>query len=571
MHSEFILTVNDVLKRPLFQEARIIAGKHGLHRRIRWVHILETSHFDTLIHGEEMILATGIGFQSDGQRFASYLQKLIDANVSCLCLEIGQYVESVPDEMIKLANKHNFPLIIFLKTVRFVDITQDLHPLIINRHYQMLQKLESVSREFHRLSLTSQGALNVLKLLHDSTKTQIVYLPTQGKPVFIPTLEPIAQNDWLTFLYGHLQKLCQHPFNLSSYRLKKEDKTMLLQPVGAMGQVWALIAMASKQEPSEYHDLLLDSASLSIAQDLLRKRYMEERKLHAENLWVNDLLHNRLNEEEHIKTLIGPDYNKLNKMNYWVCLFEIEHIPNEKESISEESLESIGFHLSLLLRSAFEQHAFRPFITLKNNQLVVMALDLTSFGQSKKKLQTKERLQQVLDYIKEANANQKIGHFHLRIGVGQSYRQFKNAHLSYQEATQALLLYPYYQKPLIFYDELGVFQLLIHLQEGNILESFVHRYLGPLIEEDRLKGSDLLYTLKVYLENNGSKKLASEKLYIVRQSLYYRLEKIKELLGQDFMSPENQLALQLALRAYKLLYPDNQAISQHSRHMKKRN
>ncbi|WP_238322792.1 helix-turn-helix domain-containing protein [Gorillibacterium massiliense] len=43
--------------------------------------------------------------------------------------------------------------------------------------------------------------------------------------------------------------------------------------------------------------------------------------------------------------------------------------------------------------------------------------------------------------------------------------------------------------------------------------------------------------------------------FIVRQSLYYRLEKIAELLGNDFMSPEYRISIQVALRAYQLLHP----------------
>ena len=35
---------------------------------------------------------------------------------------------------------------------------------------------------------------------------------------------------------------------------------------------------------------------------------------------------------------------------------------------------------------------------------------------------------------------------------------------------------------------------------------------------------------------NGSKKETAEQLYVVRQTLYHRLEKLEELLGTDFMA-----------------------------------
>ena len=107
-----------------------------------------------------------------------------------------------------------------------------------------------------------------------------------------------------------------------------------------------------------------------------------------------------------------------------------------------------------------------------------------------------------------------------------------------------------------FFDELGVFQLLFHIPDKQILHAFVRTYLGPILDYDQTKGSELLRTLKVYLDNDGSKQVAAQQLFIVRQSLYYRLEKIEELLGADYMLPEKRLALQVGIRAYQLIHPE---------------
>ncbi len=88
------------------------------------------------------------------------------------------------------------------------------------------------------------------------------------------------------------------------------------------------------------------------------------------------------------------------------------------------------------------------------------------------------------------------------------------------------------------------------------LKNFIHQHLGPVIEHDQKRNSHLLYTLKVYLDHNGSKKAAADHLYIARQSLYYRLEKLQELLGDGFLTTENQLTLQTALKACQLIYPE---------------
>ncbi|CAH1210106.1 Purine catabolism regulatory protein [Paenibacillus auburnensis] len=550
MDWELVFTIRDALKRPLFAEAEIIGGKHGLNRAIRWVHVLESASFESLIHGEEMILTTGMGACADIASSLSFMQNLIDKNAACLCIELGTYFSSIPQEMIELANRHDFPLIIFTRTVRFVDITLDLHSLIINRHHRMLQELESISREFHRLTLTSQGTLKVLQLLCKSTRTQIVYMQLQGKPLFFPALSPDEQAPLLSFFEAFSEEMEGVQPDAAPYIREYGHKMIAVKPVGALDQTWAYILMVCNHKPQEFDCLLLDSASLSIAQELLRTRYMEERKLFSENLWVDELISGRTQDDNRLKGLVGPDFNVVNELPYRVCLIEIENPRDVKWNSSENDWESITFHLSLILRSLFEKYSLRPLITLKNNRLTVIALDIQS------KLPGKLRLQQALDALQHIRADEKLKDLQLVIGVSKSHKGLKHAYAGYQESVQALSLYSCYQKSVLFYEELGVFQLLLNLNDGKTLENFIRSYLGPLIDHDQSKGSELLLTLRVFLDHDGSKQIAARNLFIVRQSLYYRLDKITELLGEDFMLPENRISIQVALRAYQLLYPE---------------
>lgn len=545
MDMELNLTVEDVLKRPLFQGVRVLAGEKGLNRRVRWVHILDVPNFEQLIYGEELILTTGQAFKSDTAFSVRYLEQLIKQNASCLCIELGHSLDSVPEQLIEAADAYQLPLILFPGAVRFVDITQDLHSLIINRHYNMLQELESISRKFHRLSLTSQPISGVLKQLHVSTAAQVVYIPVQGNPNSIPAMPAGKQKDLMEHLSGYLRDMTDSP-----RRLEYEDHAVIVQPVGALGRTWAYLILMLRDKPQQFDHLILDSASLWIAQELLRTRYIEERKLYTENLWVDDLLHARLKDEEQLKSLLGTQYKKLNEANYRVCVVEFEQLMEQELELAEEGADSIGIHLSLVLRPLFEQHFFFPFITMQNNRLVVVAVDLSP------KRPAKARLEQVFDSLLHSHKDDKTDGVRLLIGIGRPYTAFMNAHYSYQEALHALSMYPCFDRQVLVFDELGVFQLFFNMKDRNNLEAFVKSYLEPVIEYDLHKGGDLLRTLKVYLDHDGSKQIAAQKLYIVRQSLYYRLEKIAELLGDDFMRPENRLALQVALRAYLMLNPE---------------
>jgi PucR family transcriptional regulator, purine catabolism regulatory protein len=541
-----ILKIQDVLKRPLFQKAQVIAGEAGLNRHIRWVHILEVENFETMIHGDELILSTGIGLKKDVLSPTIFLEKLIKLNASCLCIEIGDYFTSIPQEMIDLANKHHFPLIIFPDKVLFVDITQDLHSYLINRNHKLLQNLEKLSREFQRSTLTSQGTLDVLRLLQKNINAQLIYHPSHGQPIMIPANSNDSQQDKLDFIQSTIRDLSADPLLTP---LQYDENYVFLQPIEVMGQKWAYIAVFFPHEPNEYISLILDAAAISIAQCLLRMHYIGERRHHTENVWVHDLVLQRTYNERLIRSHIGQNYQRYNEANFQVCYIEINNLSDVERETTEDMFESTQYHISLMVRSAFEQFGFYPLIHLDNNQIVVIALEIEA------KALSKNRLKEVFKCIGKINLGYSKNEICFHAGIGQTYVGLKNAYLSYQEARKAILLCPFYDKSIIYFDEMGVFQLLVNLNDESTLRSYVSRHLGSLIEKDH--NNELLYTLNTFLENNCSKQITAKKLYIVRQSLYYRLEKIKELLGEDWTSAENQLALKVALVGYKLLFPDH--------------
>jgi PucR family transcriptional regulator, purine catabolism regulatory protein len=61
MKSEIKLSVQEVILQEQFQQAKIVAGKNGLHRTVKWVHIIEVSEVSNLLNGNELILSTGVG------------------------------------------------------------------------------------------------------------------------------------------------------------------------------------------------------------------------------------------------------------------------------------------------------------------------------------------------------------------------------------------------------------------------------------------------------------------------------------------------------------------------------
>jgi hypothetical protein len=129
MRKSFI-TIGDLLKKPCFRGAKVIAGTSGLNRKVRWAHILEVTEVSALIDGEELILTTGVGWANTPKKGIQFLHQLIHGGATGLCIELYTCIPSLPEEMISLAEAANFPIIVFEEQVRFIDITKEVYEFI---------------------------------------------------------------------------------------------------------------------------------------------------------------------------------------------------------------------------------------------------------------------------------------------------------------------------------------------------------------------------------------------------------------------------------------------------------
>jgi DNA-binding PucR family transcriptional regulator len=71
----------------------------------------------------------------------------------------------------------------------------------------------------------------------------------------------------------------------------------------------------------------------------------------------------------------------------------------------------------------------------------------------------------------------------------------------------------------------------------------------PLADHDRERRSDLVRTLKTYFAAGANASEAADRLFLHRNSMIYRLERIQKLTGLDLKDPRARLALQLGLLA----------------------
>ncbi|KMY32840.1 hypothetical protein ACZ11_12190 [Lysinibacillus xylanilyticus] len=534
--SKHSLLVRDVLKRKHFKSAKLIAGQQGLNRQVLWTHILEIKDFDTLINGGELILTTGVGLQLERETQIAYLQNLIRNGAAALCIEIGDYFDYVPVELVAMANAHDFPIIIFEEVVRFIDITQDLHTYIINQHQQALTQLDIISKTFMELSLMPNGILKILQVLHQDTDALFLFVSEDTKNFYYP----MEAKKYLQLMEDHCQQLeLQEPIQLLSF----DKDHFVIIPVNGLGQVWGYLCMHSLlPKPNDYTLLNLERATMSIAQILMRNRMLQERQQSREDEFILALI-----QGEPIDLQYYQSYLPLENRNlyYRVVVFNMLDYAN---TFSEEDWQEIQLQNVMFVRSILKKLGFFPTVSVRQHEIIILAFYIAADDME----ENRDSFNQAIKQIVARKTPQLFEQITLTFGISNVYQSINNVQKGYKEAKTTIQMQHNELASSIYHKDLGVYRLLLHQDHAALLQ-YVKDYLQEILLIDQKNGNDLYQTLCVYLACNGAKNDTAEQLFIVRQTLYKRIERLENILGADFLQAPHRLNIEIAVKAYELL------------------
>jgi len=146
------------------------------------------------------------------------------------------------------------------------------------------------------------------------------------------------------------------------------------------------------------------------------------------------------------------------------------------------------------------------------------------------------------------------GEFYTRVnvGIGTAVVGVKDLARSFKEAQIALEVGKVFDtdKVIVSYDNLGIARLIYHLPT-TLCETF----LQEVFKKGSIESLDheTLFTIQKFFENNLNVSETSRKLFVHRNTLVYRLEKIKKLTGLDLREFDHAIIFKIALMVKKYL------------------
>jgi predicted transcriptional regulator len=138
------ITVYEALELEILKGFKVIAGKKGLSNKITHVAVWDYETGDLIAENfsqGDFALSSLVAIKDSIEELYGIVERMIAVGISCLAIK-DIYFKHIPDEVIKLADKKHFPIMIFSNTFtedvivyvnKAIDEKEEYENLALNR------------------------------------------------------------------------------------------------------------------------------------------------------------------------------------------------------------------------------------------------------------------------------------------------------------------------------------------------------------------------------------------------------------------------------------------------------
>jgi purine catabolism regulator len=541
--------LRSILGLPLVRNAapEILGGAEKLDEPVRWVHVSEILDLTDLLSGGELVLTTGLELDKEPGRAASYIRSLERAGAAGLVVELTGPRERTTAALRSAARSASMPVVIVRRRVRFVEITEIVHRLIVAEQLERVERARDVHEAFTVLSLESAGTQQVV----EKAAAMI------GAPVVLEDLQHLvlaysARNLATTELLDDWERRSRttpSPSQAKGSARRIGPEGWLQVPVGVRQQLWGRLVVPVPLSASAGDDdmagMVLERAAQTLAINRLAERDRRELSQQAQSGLLNALRQPRGLSEAEALARAGSLGLKLSP--YYVPLV-FRAGPVAAASLSGDPLAGQQEERILLemLAKALKSTGSSGLTASIRSGSVGMILALPA-------RQLEEPALQRLSDALHAHGGDLAPHW--TIGVGRYRSSLLEAAAGIDEAahvaeTAATLREP--GKPYYRATDIRLRGLLALIRNDPRVQQFVESELAAVLQAEAEGRTGDIELLGRYLESGGNKAAMARSGYLSRPTLYARLAKLEDLLAVDLEDAESRTSLHVALMLYRL-------------------
>jgi len=545
------LSIKDVLR--LFQEKGIslIAGSAGLDNTISSVNITDSPDVLNWARPGDLILTTAYIAKDDPAMQESIIRDLASCGAAGIGIKTKRFLPEIPIIMKKVADELNFPILELPNDLSLAEIMNTIISNIAEQQAYLLMRTNEIHQILLNVAIQGGGLSEIISCLGKFTKCPVGCYDKNGALLshWIPDTIPGIDAELLAQLSGKLTKNVETHDALQ--KKLSQTKSPVTEPlvIGDLNCSITSFPIISNNEFFGHISLLqttsvfaatnstaLEQACIVAALDFSKQKAIaESRRLHS-----RDLL-------EHILFSNSPDRitsgilagSKLTQARFFECLL-IELDEPEKQL----NLPVISSLLYKTTQQLVAKNHPMSLVSERTGTLIVLVAAPAA----------PDAQEPHISSLLHTSFSELYDHLKISISVGTTATSINSVRQSYEDASTVLYLGRKIKGTgqVTFPHEIASYSLLLNTESPSLLHHVCSPILTKLERADQTSGGELLKTLENYLECDKSLTDAANALFIHRNTLSNRLEKITDITNFDFSSRELSFCLRLALRQRKI-------------------
>ncbi len=534
------LTIGEIMKSKYFRNFPILAGEKGLDKRVQAVVLFDAPDGYKWLRGREFIITTGYLFLENEELFEEVIEFLAKKNAAGMGIKVDRYLKKIPDRIIDMCNKYNFPLISLPYDLAWIDLINAANGVAINKY-------------IIRINNTKKNAVSRIGLQKPETRVKAI-----AKDLGIELEKPVAVYDMFTektyrfsngktaapegILYSDLwEPSFDHKKEIVCDELKIFRMTNLENldwdswiaiPISVKNETIAFMVVWETDEKIDFYELF----AIRLCYTLLSSIY--------EQIYFINSLEGKF-QDEFVQSLIDKEFKSKEAIYNKAAMLDL----NLRKSYNSVLIERSDADMHMYeMREKISQRIYNLFSRndilfglLEQNKLVMLCgIDKNS---REFENELKEKCEVLLDHFEKDSGG---GRF--RCGIGNHVDDMAEIRKSYIESIKALNIgkHIYPGERIIPYRKLGPFGLLRMEAFSSEEIKGLSDVFAPILDRDDKE--ELMMTLKVYLETGCNYNSTGRQLYIHSNTVRYRIEKIQDLCNIDMKSPIERLKLEIVLK-----------------------
>ena len=520
------VSLSDVLALPVVRRGHpeVHAEPADLRRSVRWVHVSEVDDAGRLLSGGELILTTGINLRDDPAALVGYVAGLARANAAGLLLELGRRFTTVPSAMLDAAARYRVPFVELRREVKFVEITEAVHGLILGEQLRASRTAERAHETFTALAVEGADAQRIVDAAAQMCQAPVVFENLLHQVVaYAMAGEAVPEEDVL------------HDWSTRSRSVGANARTAVVGPepwlvttVETTGEVWGRLVMvpSAGSVPTQSQTMVLERAAVALTLNRLLETNRASVDQQAHRSTLADIVDQRWTSPTamHARTaaLGVPTEGR------WLVAIVVADPSHDAEGVVAEAVRSSALSglVAALAPGRVGVLASLPGPDGARSLVASMATLIRRSLESAIVAMTDPVTS--LDQVRTAVT--AAGEVIDSLGASRRWR---------------------HGDPEVFLaDDIRLRGVLTLLADDSRVQAFVERMLGPLLAHDAAQGTGLVATLRAYLEHAGVVSRAARAAFVSRQTFYQRLDAVARVLDVDLDDPETRTSLHAALMAH---------------------